>query len=62
MNTKKTRVRKNKKVLGKSISERPLEIELREQFGHWEIDTVIEKKLGGEARLTITALKIRLGS
>lgn len=40
-NTKPTRVRKHKKKLDKSIIERPSDINTREEFGHWEIDTVI---------------------
>ena len=42
-NTKKrtTKVRRNKRVLGPSIEDRPKAIETREHFGHWEIDTVI---------------------
>lgn len=40
-NTKKARIRKHKMILGKSIEERPKHIEKREEFGHWEIDTVI---------------------
>lgn len=35
--------RKNKKILGKSIDERPKEIETRESFGHWEGDSVLGK-------------------
>lgn len=42
--SKKSRVRKHKKNLGQSIEERPDHIETREEFGHWEIDTVIGKK------------------
>jgi IS30 family transposase len=37
-NTKKARVRKNKRKLGRSIEERDKSIESREDFGHWEID------------------------
>lgn len=43
-NTKTKRVRKNKRILGQSIEERPSEVEQRQEFGHWEIDTVIGKK------------------
>ena len=43
-NTKKSRVRANKKKLGTSIEERSSSIESREEFGHWEIDTVIGEK------------------
>ena len=42
--SKKYRVRKQKKNLGQSIEERPDHIETGEEFGHWEIDTVIGKK------------------
>ena len=42
--TKKARVRKNKRILGRSIEEREESIESREDFGHWEIDTVIGVK------------------
>lgn len=38
------RTRQNKKKLGISIEERPDKIQTREEFGHWEIDTVIGKK------------------
>jgi len=38
------KVRKYKRKLGKSIDERPKDIEDREEFGHWEIDTIIGKK------------------
>lgn len=34
-------VRERRKVLGRSIEERPEEIESRETFGHWEADLVI---------------------
>lgn len=41
---KKEHSRKNKRVLGKSIEERPKEVENREVFGHWECDLVIGSK------------------
>lgn len=40
-NTRKKKVRENKKNLGKSIDERPKDIEKRTEFGHWEIDSVL---------------------
>jgi len=53
--TKPERVRKNKKRLGRSISERPECINNRIEFGHWEIDTVIGRKTkDDEALLTLT--------
>ncbi len=43
-NTKPKRVRTNKRKLGTSIEERPEHILTRQEFGHWEIDTVIGTK------------------
>lgn len=60
-NTKAKKVRKNKKNLGKSIEERPEDVELREEFGHWEIDSVIGKKKDTEpAVMTIVERKLRI--
>ena len=42
--TKTKKVRENKRVLGRSIEERPNDIKLREEFGHWELDLVIGSK------------------
>ena len=41
---KKHKSRMNKKKLGRSIEERPKEIESREEFGHWECDLVLGAK------------------
>ncbi|WP_156304760.1 IS30 family transposase [Lysinibacillus sp. FJAT-14745] len=41
--TKKTQ-RPNKTILGKSIEERPDSVEFREEFGHFEIDSVVGHK------------------
>ena len=38
-----------KKILGKSIEERPECINDRSEFGHWEIDLMLGKKTRGEA-------------
>lgn len=49
---RKKRVPKNKTGkmrLGASIDSRPAEVEMRNTFGHWEIDTVIGKKKGKNA-------------
>ena len=59
LNTKKKRVRKNRRILGTSIAERPPEIEDREEFGHWEIDTVEGKKSDDNALLTLLERKTR---
>ena len=41
---KKHKSRMNKKKLGRSIEERPKEIESREEFGHWECNLVLGAK------------------
>nr|WP_308551518.1 IS30 family transposase [uncultured Peptostreptococcus sp.] len=57
---KSTRIRINKRKFGKSISERSKHIELRKEFGHWEIDTVIGKKTSDQdVLLTIIERKSR---
>ena len=43
-NTKIHRIRKNKRKLGRSIEERPQEINDRKEFGHWECDLVLGHK------------------
>ena len=43
-NTKLHHVRQNRKKLGRSIEERPKEIEQRSEFGHWECDLVLGHK------------------
>ena len=59
-NPKNKRLRKHKRVLGRSIAERPAYIADREEFGHWEIDTVIGRKNKSEPVLvTITERKTR---
>ena len=58
-NTKTKRVRKNSRILGTSIAERPPEIEDRVEFGHWEIDTVEGKKSDDNALLTLVERKTR---
>ena len=60
-NTKTKRTRENKRKFGKSIEERPENIEKREEFGHWEIDSVIGKKNESEPTvLTIVERKFRM--
>lgn len=39
--TKRQRNRKNRRLLGLSIEQRPEKIETREEFGHWEMDTIV---------------------
>lgn len=47
--------RPNKRVLGPSIDSRPKEIDTRETFGHWEIDTVVGNKEKTDAVLLTLA-------
>ena len=59
-NTKRQKVRENRRNLGKSIDERPENIDLREEFGHWEIDSVLGRKTGKEpAIMVLTERKSR---
>ncbi len=59
-NTKPAKAKKHKKKLGKSITERPSDINNREEFGHWEIDTVVgEKSNNDSVLLTILERKTR---
>ena len=59
-NTKPLIVKDHKKKLGKSISERPSNINTREEFGHWEIDTIIGQKSKDDCvLLTILERKTR---
>lgn len=39
--TKRQRSRKNRRLLGLSIEQRPEKIQTREEFGHWEMDTIV---------------------
>ena len=58
--TKPATVIKHKKNLGKSIEERSETINNREEFGHWEIDTVIGEKTSNDCvLLTIVERKTR---
>ena len=57
---KKARNRKNKRVLGRSIEERPASANDRSEFGHWEADLVIGSKSDNDdALLTMIERKTR---
>ncbi|MGX7069447.1 IS30 family transposase, partial [Gemella bergeri] len=58
---RKSKVKKNKKILGVSIDERPKHIDEREEFGHFEIDTVHGRKEESTCLLTLTERKTRKG-
>jgi len=52
--------RENKRVLGRSIEERPPEVDTRQEFGHWECDLVIGAKAkDDDAILTMIERKTR---
>src|SRR5699024_9951474 len=54
-NTKIYRIRKNKKKLGRSIEQRPQEVNKRDVFGHWECDLVLgHKTKDDEVLLTLS--------
>ncbi len=60
-NTKRRKDQENKKKLGKSIEERPKSVDLREEFGHWEIDSILGKNREGEpVVLSLTERKFRV--
>ena len=59
-NTRQHEIRENRRNLGKSIEERPKAVDLREEFGHWEIDSVLGRKNGNEpAVVALTERKYR---
>ncbi len=58
--TKIKKTRENKRKLGTSIEKRPDSVDTREEFGHWEIDSVIGRKAEGESQvMTIVERKQR---
>lgn len=59
-NTKSSRNRKNRTILGELIEKRSDIVDKRERFGDWEIDTVngVQGK-GNQALLTLTERKTR---
>ena len=58
--TKIKKTRENKRELGTSIEKRPDSVDTREEFGHWEIDSVIGRKAEGESQvMTIVERKQR---
>ncbi|HCT95518.1 IS30 family transposase [Vagococcus sp.] len=58
--TTKGESRRNVKVLGTSIEERPESVDNRQEFGHWEIDTVVGNIYADEpVLLTLVERKTR---
>lgn len=58
-NENKGKARKNVRIYGMSIEQRPDTIDNREEFGHWEIDTVLGCSGTSSAFLTIDERKSR---
>lgn len=56
----KTARKERKKILGKSIDERPKEVETRENFGHWEGDGIVGKDHKGHI-ITLVERKLGIG-
>jgi IS30 family transposase len=52
--------KERKKILGKSIDERPASVEAREEFGHWEGDGIIGKGRKGQL-ITLVERKLGIG-
>ena len=52
-NRKKHHCWKNRRLLGESIEQRPQMVNDRQEFGYWEIDTVVGKRAAGEVLLTL---------
>lgn len=55
-NHKAHKARKNKRILGASIDERPEIASLRTECGHWVIDTVVGHK-GGKESVVLTLVE-----
>ena len=52
-NTHRHHCRKNRRCLGMSIEQRPESVNERQEFGDWDIDTVVGKRGSGEVLLTL---------
>lgn len=57
--TKRDKDRKNRRLFGLSIEQRPVEVENRVEFGHWEIDTVVGIRESSSVLLTLDERKTR---
>ena len=52
-NNKRHHCRRNRRILGDSIENRPNAVNERQEFGHWEIDTVVGERTAGAVLLTL---------
>ena len=55
-----SKIKKQKRILGKSIDERPKEVENREEIGHWEGDSIVGAEHKGQI-ITLVERKHRIG-
>lgn len=53
MSNKSRKRRKNRRIMGESIEKRPQKVNERNEFGHWEIDTVVGTKKRSAVLLTL---------
>lgn len=60
LSVKRQKNNKFNRILGKSIDERPEEINSRLEFGHWEIDTIVGTKEKSAVLLTLDERKTRM--
>lgn len=54
-------VRKNKRMKGRSIEERPAVVNDGTEIGHWEVDTVVGRRAGREAVVFTAVEKVTRG-
>jgi IS30 family transposase len=59
LNTKVLKDRKNRRIMGESIENRPEEVDKRLTFGHWEIDTIVGTVDTAPVLLTLDERKTR---
>ena len=59
LKTKTRRDRRKRCIFGESIEKRPVEIDTRNEFGHWEIDTIVGTKDTAPVLLTLDERKTR---
>lgn len=56
---KKARIRKNRRIFGRSIDEWAEDAASQEEIGHWEINIVIGKKSGSESVVLTIVEKVK---
>ena len=59
-NNRKVKEAVNKRIYGLSIEQRPAAVDDREEFGHWEIDTIVGTQATSEVLLCLDERKTRM--